>query len=438
MKKAKEKNTVEKLRSSNHGITLIALVITIIVLLILAGISITMLSGNNSILSRADEASKGTIHANVYEHLQLKSAEYYIGKNTGEVTEGTLIEYLQSGSKPIISAELGEEGSGKYQILVENLLGTTQKYGKGTASGSDESTYQDVYILEKVETSTGSIENLKVASTTPIKLAVNNQATNYLLKYYGTGTGSSNVKILGNIGDTAGVSLSDIDKLKAYFNGNTYDDLHEYVQHDGDEFEVWKNNTQIGIIGADLSIIVGIEEFSEDEEYMYNYIKYKTKIYKVKGNNSEPYAYTDDIVEVPLTGTKGLCQLDGKNVFVTEDGEIVFYYDEVEDSEFGTIYKIDLNFIGYYESDGTIVGIGDLGYEEGHSNNITTDGLISEIYRLVEDEELEYTSKDTNIATVDNEGNVTGITEGNTKITVRGKTSGKTIDVFVYINQGVT
>ena len=426
MKKTKEKNSTEKLKSSNQGITLIALVITIIVLLLLAGISITMLSGNNSILNRADEASKGTIHANVYEHLQLKSAEYYIGKNTGEVTEGTLIEYLQSGSKPIISAELGEEGSGKYQILVENLLGTTQKYGKGTASGSDESTYKDVYILEKVETSTGSIENLKVASTTPIKLAVNNQATNYLVKYYGTGTGSSNVKILGNIGDTAGVSLSDIDKLKAYFNGNTDDDIF-------DDYGQYKDNTQIGINGMDLSYIMD----DDDEEYYYMYIKYKTKIYKLKRNNSEPYAYTDDIVEVPLTGTKGLCQLDGKNVFVTEDGEIIFFYHEVEDSEFGTIYEIELNFKRYYESDGTIVGIGNLSVEERHSENIKTANFINKVYSLVEDEELEYTSKDTNIATVDNEGNITGITEGNTKITVRGKTSGKTIDVFVYIQQEV-
>ena len=37
----------------NKGITLIALVITIIVLLILAGVSIAMLSGDNSILGRA-------------------------------------------------------------------------------------------------------------------------------------------------------------------------------------------------------------------------------------------------------------------------------------------------------------------------------------------------------------------------------------------------
>ena len=50
-----------KLRNKrNQGITLIALVITIIVLLILAAISITMLTGDNSILKRAAEAKERT------------------------------------------------------------------------------------------------------------------------------------------------------------------------------------------------------------------------------------------------------------------------------------------------------------------------------------------------------------------------------------------
>ena len=40
----------------NKGITLIALIITIIVLLILAGISIATLTGDNGILSKAQEA----------------------------------------------------------------------------------------------------------------------------------------------------------------------------------------------------------------------------------------------------------------------------------------------------------------------------------------------------------------------------------------------
>ena len=49
-----------KVAKEKKGITLIALVITIIVLLILAGISISMLTGQNGILNRASEAKEKT------------------------------------------------------------------------------------------------------------------------------------------------------------------------------------------------------------------------------------------------------------------------------------------------------------------------------------------------------------------------------------------
>jgi len=42
-----------KLKVNNKGITLIALVITIIVLLILAGVAIATLTGDNGILTKA-------------------------------------------------------------------------------------------------------------------------------------------------------------------------------------------------------------------------------------------------------------------------------------------------------------------------------------------------------------------------------------------------
>ena len=45
---------------NNKGITLIALVITIIVLLILAGVSIAMLTGENGILNQASKAAEMT------------------------------------------------------------------------------------------------------------------------------------------------------------------------------------------------------------------------------------------------------------------------------------------------------------------------------------------------------------------------------------------
>ena len=59
LKKTKEKQG-KNIRKKVEGITLIALVITIIVLLILAGVSIAMLTGENGILKRANEAKEET------------------------------------------------------------------------------------------------------------------------------------------------------------------------------------------------------------------------------------------------------------------------------------------------------------------------------------------------------------------------------------------
>ena len=53
------------------GITLIALVITIIVLLILAGVSIAMLTGENGILTKATQSTKETAKGEAVEAVKL-------------------------------------------------------------------------------------------------------------------------------------------------------------------------------------------------------------------------------------------------------------------------------------------------------------------------------------------------------------------------------
>ena len=67
--KAKKSNK-QKLMT-NKGITLIALVITIIVLLILAGVSIATLTGQNGILTQANNAKTQTEIANEKEAISL-------------------------------------------------------------------------------------------------------------------------------------------------------------------------------------------------------------------------------------------------------------------------------------------------------------------------------------------------------------------------------
>ena len=50
----------KKINQKNKGITLIALVITVIVLLMLSGVTIATLTGENGILTRASEAGEET------------------------------------------------------------------------------------------------------------------------------------------------------------------------------------------------------------------------------------------------------------------------------------------------------------------------------------------------------------------------------------------
>ncbi len=62
---------------NQKGITLIALVITIIVLLILAGVSIAMLTGPNGLLTRANDAKSDTAKAGIKEKVELAIQSVY-------------------------------------------------------------------------------------------------------------------------------------------------------------------------------------------------------------------------------------------------------------------------------------------------------------------------------------------------------------------------
>ena len=68
------------------GITLIALVITIIVLLILAGISIAMLTGNNGLLTKANSAKTETTKAEVMERINMELNAAYADVLSGDIT----------------------------------------------------------------------------------------------------------------------------------------------------------------------------------------------------------------------------------------------------------------------------------------------------------------------------------------------------------------
>ena len=96
--------STNKWDNRNGGITLIALVITIIVLLILAGVSIAMLTGDNGLLTQAAKAKEATEKAQKEEQAQLADLNSYIennGESIYDTTTGANNPVLTSGMIPI-------------------------------------------------------------------------------------------------------------------------------------------------------------------------------------------------------------------------------------------------------------------------------------------------------------------------------------------------
>lgn len=143
MKKTKEK-----------GITLIALVITIIVLLILAGVSINMIIGDNGILNQAKTATVKQRFAKYKEELELGM----YGKIT--VAGETLKNYIQSMNTEdidnfvIINGELSYIGNNEEEKTISDSLGVNS-----SMSGNNESAVKDIQnIINKVIPIKDSVE----------------------------------------------------------------------------------------------------------------------------------------------------------------------------------------------------------------------------------------------------------------------------------------
>ena len=123
------KNLKTKAFKSTKGITLIALVVTIIVLLILAGVSIAMLTGNNGILTQGKRAKEETTVGHEKEAAQMAYAGAKAKKLGEEVTAEDVNEQLT------INGENATATQGTNKIIVTFTSGkvyTIDQSGKIT------------------------------------------------------------------------------------------------------------------------------------------------------------------------------------------------------------------------------------------------------------------------------------------------------------------
>lgn len=82
---------MEKLAKDKRGITLVALVVTIVILLILAGVSLNLVLGNNGIIKKSEKAREKYSNASLNEQEQLDESGGQIDKLLGKEYEGLTI-----------------------------------------------------------------------------------------------------------------------------------------------------------------------------------------------------------------------------------------------------------------------------------------------------------------------------------------------------------
>ena len=117
------------------GITLIALVVTIIVLLILAGVTIAMLTGENGILGRAGQASETTKDVSEDEQVKLAVADALLD-GTGTLSADNLTKAFKNefGTEKVPNGTFS--GDGPWTFKGERKTYTIETNGKITSTNS--------------------------------------------------------------------------------------------------------------------------------------------------------------------------------------------------------------------------------------------------------------------------------------------------------------
>ena len=115
----------KRMQKNSKGITLIALVIIIIALLILAGVTIATLTGDNGILTQAGNAKEQTEKADIIERAKIEIVGVQ-SENNGELPKEDLDRILKSYDKDG-TIRIDDEGnryivtSKNYKILVSDI-----------------------------------------------------------------------------------------------------------------------------------------------------------------------------------------------------------------------------------------------------------------------------------------------------------------------------
>ena len=175
----KEKSTLKDVANNylthtklENGITLIALVVTIVVLLILAGITISLVFGSNGVIKKVQEANENTKIAQVREQLELAKGPEYIEGN-GKYNPDSYFERIETegiiGNK---DTDVIDNGDGTYEVT------TTPGYIFKITLVPSKDNVEDIQIEHIGKVDGPRIRNLKVTNKTTNSITVEVETAN--------------------------------------------------------------------------------------------------------------------------------------------------------------------------------------------------------------------------------------------------------------------
>ncbi len=343
-------------KGGTRGITLIALVITIIVLLILAAISISALKGDNGIITEANEAKRKTEEANVKEMVEVEILKEQVKSRSGNLTTEELREILDQYFKDVPA---------KAEDLQKNLEDPEYKLKARDEYGKDiELKVSDLYggdlTLGTVDDDPRPDADLEVS----------------YVGYYADFEDEDGNKTPD--GKPDGVIYADLAVKKEGKWGNDSDSIYSYGYETEEDkaklkkykiseekvtgFGTWEEKMITpanGTSGEDRFYVMALKDLDEDYHYWY-YNAYGNLDNSVEGSRNdfgEGKANTTDMIEKYKNGTYGepyeggsytdLWGLDSLKEKATKGW---FVPSKSEWSAFGDLFNPDIEN-GFYQKD---------------------------------------------------------------------------------------
>lgn len=260
----------EKLKQKK-GITLIALVVTIVVLIILAGVSINLVLGENGIIQKAQYAKRKTEITGIIERAQTDLLGEQIKTTDGQVTKPMLKAVLDTYFSDVPEADLIELNTeltskeGNYKIQVSEIyngeFGTAQKPSDKPAIPTTESYvgyYADIdgdktidgIIYADLAVGGSGTWNSDSWSSYEYTKVTEGLKSYYISSENGTGFGTWKKPVITAKEGTTGkdrfyvMALEDFNPGTSYYWYNSaYDKLNNLVGNTTNDFGQGKTNT---------------------------------------------------------------------------------------------------------------------------------------------------------------------------------------------------